>query len=169
MRPHRLNKHTPPYLPSSKTHVLLWSGVEGGCGISKKRSRSTLTQAQVNGLTLNLTGPGPSSWRRIGSVRTGWDERLWRWGTVQSFENKKSFFLLSFCVWTTVCMYVCVPLLVCFPASVVQRPWGRMMDPSINIFIHFKIWNASPFWDIFFSGNVCLYLKCYWSVLFPDL
>ena len=146
MRPHRLNNHTPPYLPSSKTHVHLWSGVEGGCGISEKRHGSTLTQAQVNGLTLNLTGPGPSSWRRIGLARTGWDERLRGWGLCKALRIRDlSSHSVSVCERLCVCVCVCGSLLVCFPASVAQRPRGRMMDPWISIFTHFKIWNVSPF------------------------
>ena len=131
MRPHRLNNHTPPYLPSSKTHVHLWSGVEGGCGISEKRHGSTLTQAQVNGLTLNLTGPGPSSWTRIGLVRTGWDERLRGWGLCKALRIRDlSSHSVSVCeqLCVCVCVQVITGLLPCVCSSETQRQDDGSMD-----------------------------------------
>ena len=59
--------------------------------------------------------------------------------------------LLSLCMETTLCVYVY--MCVCVNTiSVLQsllrhlRDTGaRMMDLLINIFVHFKIWNVSPF------------------------
>lgn len=53
MKTHKLNNHTPAYLPSSKIHVS-WSGVGGRGGIKEKGSMGTLTQVQATGPTLNL-------------------------------------------------------------------------------------------------------------------
>ena len=59
--------------------------------------------------------------------------------------------LLSLCMETTLCVYVY--MCVCFNTIIVLQSLlrhlrdtgARMMDLLINIFVHFKIWNVSPF------------------------
>ena len=46
---HRCSNHTPPYISLSKMHMLFWTRVGRGVGISRRGHTGTFTQAQANG------------------------------------------------------------------------------------------------------------------------
>lgn len=59
--------------------------------------------------------------------------------------------LLSLCMETTLCVYVymcvCVNTIIVLQSLLrhLRDTGARMMDLLIKIFVHFKIWNVSPF------------------------